>query len=363
MARKRQQVSASRTTKATHTDPDRVAAPGAAPATSVSPPRKPPIDNDSEISRWCEHHSIPGNVRDATCVAWAILEACESLRRPFIYGLAVERRSRWHRLRTLIAASEGVLNAFVLSGQYANHTSAISVGYFGEYGLTAVEVVLKAARQVEHHVHYAVHKMMPDVRVEHDESVLNLSDIDDVLFSSTVGDVFGPVAAKHGANEAPVLKERLKSEALQFAELQSPSGAGDSAPPPFNSEPPLRSAQSRDAAWPPDDGWHSRPGYCAFQGIKVPITGMPALILDALFKATYPVGELALTEAAGSVGAKGTLQSHLTRCRDILRTEFRIERSLNPIPSRGRGADIVWWIDRELLIQCAEALNGDSMQS
>lgn len=122
-------------------------------------------------------------------------------------------------------------------------------------------------------------------------------------------------------------------------------------------------ADAEPVNWPPDDDWHFREGLGAYLGVTFPIHGIPARLIDALFKARFPCGESTLIDATETAGGKGTLKSHLTKCRKILREAFRLSSNDDPIPSKGRGADVTWRIDRHLLKQSVESSNGDSMES
>lgn len=104
--------------------------------------------------------------------------------------------------------------------------------------------------------------------------------------------------------------------------------------------------------WPPDDGWHFKDGLIAAFDSKVfdVKSGTQFRLLKAL-TGRFPRPEPRLIEAGwpGDTSGKKNLQNHLSQLRKVLRTAFGLEANEDPIPPQGRGRDVAWRLDSELL--------------
>ncbi len=86
--------------------------------------------------------------------------------------------------------------------------------------------------------------------------------------------------------------------------------------------------------WPPDDGWHCRPGEVAFGGNKEKLTGKLWMLLKALAEARRPLTARNLHDVVWGHNEACTdqnLRNHLSRLRTVLRTGYDLAEDVDPI--------------------------------
>jgi hypothetical protein len=107
-------------------------------------------------------------------------------------------------------------------------------------------------------------------------------------------------------------------------------------------------------AWPPDDGWHFRPGEAAFCGLTFNIMGRMASVLSTLANARGAArtwSELA-SGLDNSDVEMTTVRGYVSQLRTVLRQRFGISNA-DPIPSVERGGGSTAWRLNSDLLRCA----------
>jgi hypothetical protein len=102
--------------------------------------------------------------------------------------------------------------------------------------------------------------------------------------------------------------------------------------------------------WPPDGGWHFRPGEVWFKGQMIRLDGKRFALLKAFAEARVPLGYRELRQRVWhwneSVEDR-TIRSTLARLRNALRERFGWDEAVDPIPDYSSDP-VTWRLDREL---------------
>lgn len=116
----------------------------------------------------------------------------------------------------------------------------------------------------------------------------------------------------------------------------SPAGAagGDTAP-----------------AWPPDEGWHFRPGEYAFLRQQAEARGKSWQLLKTLAEARRALTQRDLMSGIWKLQkvSDSNLRGLLSKTRNLLRHDFGLSKDVDPIPAVDAGESVAWKIDEELL--------------
>ncbi|HUY37163.1 MAG TPA: helix-turn-helix domain-containing protein [Pirellulales bacterium] len=128
-----------------------------------------------------------------------------------------------------------------------------------------------------------------------------------------------------------------------------PAGAPNSQPPAVADVRPPQALLSPDDGWPPNAGWHFRPGQYAHDGKSFNLTGAAWRLLKHLASnhtRHFPLGELRDAVCGDrSPTSEASMRPLLTSLRDILRANHGLPADSDPIPQEGRGPGAVWWIE------------------
>lgn len=105
--------------------------------------------------------------------------------------------------------------------------------------------------------------------------------------------------------------------------------------------------------WPPDDGWHFRPGEVAFRGRKTKALQRESRILQCLVAAKGPVTRQTFLDEAWDVPepviTDSALPTQIFRARKVLEALFPEIGEEDPIPCVQRGMHAAWRLNAELL--------------
>ncbi|HUY31456.1 MAG TPA: helix-turn-helix domain-containing protein [Pirellulales bacterium] len=119
-----------------------------------------------------------------------------------------------------------------------------------------------------------------------------------------------------------------------------------------NADAPATAAASLppDEAWPPNAGWHFRPGQYAYNGESFDLTGAEWRLLK-LFGGN-PSRRFAIDDlwkaAAGDnnpVADRNSTRTQLSNLRNALRRNHGLTQDVDPIPHSGKGIGTVWRLD------------------
>lgn len=105
-------------------------------------------------------------------------------------------------------------------------------------------------------------------------------------------------------------------------------------------------------AWPPDDGWHFRPGEAAFQKVIFSLRGKPWAVLKCLAEARNSARtwtELADAASPDTNPIKTTIRGYVANARKALKTAFRLSESHDPIPNVESGERTAWRLNIAVL--------------
>jgi hypothetical protein len=109
---------------------------------------------------------------------------------------------------------------------------------------------------------------------------------------------------------------------------------------------------SPPAKWPPDDGWHFRPGEAAFRATVFEIVGQSWKLLRMLAENVRPVSWAEISEHLASDSntqlERENVRVHVKDLRKTLRLRFDCGTS-DPIPFVDRGAQLAWRLDLSVL--------------
>ncbi len=100
--------------------------------------------------------------------------------------------------------------------------------------------------------------------------------------------------------------------------------------------------------WPPDGGWHFRPGQYGYDRQTFWLSGAAWKLLRALASPNrkFPLAELKdMTLGKDSPTGEKGMQTHLSLLRTTLRQNHGLDADADPIPRSGRGVDAVYWLD------------------
>jgi len=103
--------------------------------------------------------------------------------------------------------------------------------------------------------------------------------------------------------------------------------------------------------WPPNKGWHFRPGEAAFRGIAFKLTDTQWEILKLLSVSRRPVEKNRLLGIRDSGIEESTLRSHISKIRKAIRGAFRLNG--DPIPQRGSGKNLSYFLNEEVFLETA----------
>lgn len=112
--------------------------------------------------------------------------------------------------------------------------------------------------------------------------------------------------------------------------------------------------------WPPDQGWHFRPGEVAFCKVKFRLVGKPWFVLKRLaMRSGSPVRKNDLLDAVGTDYAitDDCLRSYVFQVRDALRLAFHLDKgqkSDDPILNVERGSQCAWKINESIFNRCSK---------
>jgi hypothetical protein len=114
---------------------------------------------------------------------------------------------------------------------------------------------------------------------------------------------------------------------------------------------PINSPQSQPE-WPPDSGWHFRPGEAAFNRVPFVAQGAQAKTLSVLVLAKGPVE---WTKIAAEVSPdtdidQKTVRGYVSHARKILRDTFKLDPNVDPLPCVEQGNRTAWKLDAKVLI-------------
>lgn len=118
-------------------------------------------------------------------------------------------------------------------------------------------------------------------------------------------------------------------------------------PPAASPGPPAPATPEANSAWPPDDGWHFRPGLYAFRRKTYALQGKLWKLLKHLAESRFPSTAAEMIAAMGSDGAKadGSIRTDLTNLRTILRGNHKLPSGSDPIPCKAKGEPSAWGLD------------------
>lgn len=116
-------------------------------------------------------------------------------------------------------------------------------------------------------------------------------------------------------------------------------------------------AGDQSKQWPIGEGWEFRPGECAYDGIVFKITGQPAAALQLLARRSgQPIRKIAILEAIDPDGFTSDIKDALAAARTILRKEFGLPSTVDPIPNVQKGRDCAWKLDEKVFSQSTKIL-------
>jgi hypothetical protein len=109
--------------------------------------------------------------------------------------------------------------------------------------------------------------------------------------------------------------------------------------------------------WPPDAGWHFRPGEAAYFGVVIPITGKLWGVLKALADARGAA--LTWCELSDAISPDTTpepqaIRGYVSRVRAALRHAFGLDSSIDPVPNVEWGDRTSWRLDSQALRVAAQ---------
>lgn len=110
----------------------------------------------------------------------------------------------------------------------------------------------------------------------------------------------------------------------------------------------------KPATWPPDDGWHFRPGEFAYRGKRGKAVGKIWEMLKLLATARAPVDRDSIRAAVWPEDIQGLTEDQaisqtIKKGRAVIRAAFRLPASVNPIPSVDFGQRAAWRIDEGVI--------------
>ena len=110
--------------------------------------------------------------------------------------------------------------------------------------------------------------------------------------------------------------------------------------------------------WPPDDGWHFRPGEFAFGGMKGELTGKLWMLLKAFAEARRSLTSSDLLDDVwghNETCTEQNLRNHLSRLRTALRNVYDLAENVDPIPAVDKGNLAAWRLEEKRLIRVVSA--------
>ena len=143
----------------------------------------------------------------------------------------------------------------------------------------------------------------------------------------------------------------------QIASIGRGAQATTPKPPTDHERPQEASAENMDVKpdpWPPDNGWHFRPGEFAFGGRKGKLTGKLWLLLKTLVEARRALTAENLRDVVWEHNEDCTvknIRTHLSMLRTVLRTTYDLPNDLDLIPSADVGVLAAWRLDELRLIR------------
>lgn len=114
---------------------------------------------------------------------------------------------------------------------------------------------------------------------------------------------------------------------------------------------------SRDVApWPPDLGWHFRPGEAAFLGKVFEISGRHHGVLEVLASSNSAVSSWTIIQGLDEdkeLETK-TIRGYISQVRAVLREAFNLAVDFDPIPNVDTGQRTAWKLDSEGISRAAQ---------
>lgn len=109
---------------------------------------------------------------------------------------------------------------------------------------------------------------------------------------------------------------------------------------------PQTERSAAPAEWPPDDGWHFRPGAYAYRGETHALNGKLLKLLEHLATSRFPSTAEQMAEAMDSDAKEASsIRTDLTNLRNILRENHKLPSDSDPIPCTAKGEPSVWELD------------------
>lgn len=112
----------------------------------------------------------------------------------------------------------------------------------------------------------------------------------------------------------------------------------------------IRGINESPPEWPPDAGWHFRPGEFAFRGVRGRAVGKVWAMLKLLATASAPVCRDSIRTTVWPEDQQGTtddvaISQTIKKARAIVRATFGLAAGVNPFPSVDFGARAAWRFD------------------